>query len=79
MNITKNFKRSLVIGFVCILLMQSFIPASALKENQSWFFTGSIADEKEQDEHSGITVINDEDTDLEIHFGIFDAIMKIFD
>lgn len=71
-RIVSRFKMSLVIGAAAIMLV-SCISVSVLPH--SWFITGLFSGENE----NGITVINDEDEDVEFGFGLFDLIARMLD
>lgn len=73
MKKTVNFKKSLITGFIAAVMLSS-LSLGNNAENESWFVTGSILDEKENE----LTVIDDSDTQVEFRFGLFDLIVDLF-
>ncbi|GEM_PF-2749422 len=73
MKKTVNFKKSLITGFIAAVMLSS-LSLGDNAENESWFVTGSILEEKENE----LTVIDDSDTKVEFRFGLFDLIVDLF-
>ncbi len=73
MKKTVNFKKSLITGFIAAVMLSS-LSLGNNAENESWFVTGSILEEKENE----LTVIDDSDTQVEFRFGLFDLIADLF-
>ncbi len=73
MKKTVNFKKSLITGFIAAVMLSS-LSLGDNAENESWFVTGSILEEKENE----LTVIDDSDTQVEFRFGLFDLIANLF-
>ncbi|MBP3792921.1 MAG: hypothetical protein ILA24_02640 [Ruminococcus sp.] len=73
MKKTVNFKKSLITGFIAAVMLSS-LSLGNNAENESWFVTGSILEEKENE----LTVIDDSDTQVEFRFGLFDLIVDLF-
>lgn len=73
MKKTVNFKKSLITGFIAAVMLSS-LSLGDNAENESWFVTGSILEEKENE----LTVIDDSDTQVEFRFGLFDLIVDLF-
>jgi hypothetical protein len=73
MKKTVNFKKSLITGFIAAVMLSS-LSLGNNAENESWFVTGSILEEKENE----LTVIDDSDTQVEFRFGLFDLIANLF-
>ena len=73
MKKTVNFKKSLITGFIAAVMLSS-LSLGNNAENESWFVTGSILEEKENE----LTVIDDSDTQVEFRYGLFDLIADLF-
>ena len=73
MKKTVKFKKSLITGFIAAVMLSS-LSLGNYAENESWFVTGSILEEKENE----LTVIDDSDTQVEFRFGLFDLIVDLF-
>ena len=73
MKKTVNFKKSLITGLIAAVMLSS-LSLGNNAENESWFVTGSILEEKENE----LTVIDDSDTQVEFRFGLFDLIADLF-
>lgn len=73
MKKTVNLKKSLITGFIAAVMLSS-LSLGNNAENESWFVTGSILEEKENE----LTVIDDSDTQVEFRFGLFDLIADLF-
>ena len=73
MKKTVNFKKSLITGLIAAVMLSS-LSLGNNAENESWFVTGSILEEKENE----LTVIDDSDTQVEFRFGLFDLIVDLF-
>ena len=73
MKKTVNFKKSLITGFIAAVMLSS-LSLGNNAENESWFVTVSILEEKENE----LTVIDDSDTQVEFRFGLFDLIANLF-
>jgi hypothetical protein len=73
MKKTVNFKKSLITGFIAAVMLSS-LSLGNNAENESWFVTGSILEEKENE----LTVIDYSDTQVEFRFGLFDLIVDLF-
>lgn len=73
MKKTVKFKKSLITGFIAAVMLSS-LSLGNNAENESWFVTGSILEEKENE----LTVIDDSDTQVEFRFGLFDLIANLF-
>lgn len=73
MKKTVNFRKSLITGFIAAVMLSS-LSLGNNAENESWFVTGSILEEKENE----LTIIDDSDTQVEFRFGLFDLIVDLF-
>ena len=73
-HISLKLKKSIIIGTTAAIML-SFIPVKP--NSQSWFITGLIELEEISND-SDITIIKDDEEDIDFGFGIVDLFKRIF-
>lgn len=73
-HISLKLKKSIIIGTTAAMML-SFIPVKP--NSQSWFITG-LFELEESSNDSDITIIKDDEEDIDFGFGIVDLFKRIF-
>lgn len=73
-HISLKLKKSIIIGTTAAIML-SFIPVKP--NSQSWFITG-LFELEEISNDSDITIIKDDEEDIDFGFGIVDLFKRIF-
>ncbi len=73
-HISLKLKKSIIIGTTAVMML-SFIPVKP--NSQSWFITG-LFELEESSNDSDITIIKDDEEDIDFGFGIVDLFKRIF-
>lgn len=73
-HISLKLKKSIIIGTTAVMML-SFIPVKP--NSQIWFITG-LFELEESSNDSDITIIKDDEEDIDFGFGIVDLFKRIF-
>ena len=73
-HISLKLKKSIIIGTTAAMML-SFIPVKP--NSQSWFITG-LFELEESSNDTDITIIKDDEEDIDFGFGIVDLFKRIF-
>ena len=72
-----RFKSAVIIGAACLYALMFFTGGGDNVNVQSWFITGTSFYEEISDD-CGTVVVNDNDSEVEFSFGLFELLRKIF-